>query len=56
MILEVLKCSKHGFLCVAVNDRRVTPGKCCGQWDLSIRKWKIDGRTFAADVRKAFKP
>ena len=54
MILEVLQCPVHRYMCVAINDTRVTPGKCCGQW-MTVRRWKTDGRSFTADVRNAIK-
>lgn len=53
MVIEVLRCPRHAqFWAIAVNDRRITPSKCCGAWSQVVR-WKIDGRSFAAELRRA---
>ena len=53
MMIEVLRCPRHAsFWAVTVNDFRVTPSKCCGAWSKVVR-WKIDGRTLLADLRRA---
>jgi hypothetical protein len=46
--LEVLRCPRHGLVAVAINDRRVSPAKCCGQWEHLIG-WTVD----AVEVRAA---
>jgi hypothetical protein len=46
--LEVLRCPRHGLVAVAINDRRVSPSKCCGQWE-HLLGWAVD----AADIRAA---
>lgn len=53
MTIEVLRCPRHAkFWAIGVNDLRITPSKCCGEWS-SVARWKIDGRSFAADLRRA---
>lgn len=53
MTIEVLRCPRHAkFWAIAVNDLRITPSKCCGAWS-SVARWKIDGRSFVADLRHA---
>lgn len=46
--LEVLRCPRHGLVAVAINDRRVSPSKCCGQWE-TLLDWTVN----AAEIREA---
>lgn len=42
--LAINRCPIHGFLSVSVDDEstgvRITPGKCCGRWEI-IKQWPI---------------
>jgi hypothetical protein len=53
VLIEVLKCGRHGFNAVAVSSgkgggQRVTPSKCCGAWAV-VQAWKVD----PTELRKA---
>lgn len=43
--IQRLRCSRHGAECLAINDTRVTLGKCCGSWELV--------KTYSADLLAA---
>src|SRR5512139_489746 len=51
--IEILRCAKgHGLECVAVNDLRITSGKCCGSWRC-VRRWTVDESDLLEDLKRA---
>lgn len=54
--VEVLRCPVHkAYWAVGVNDRRITPSKCCGSWE-TVMFWIIDSKTLQEDLAKAITP
>lgn len=47
MTIAIFRCPRHArFWAIAVNDRWITPSKCCGGWS-KVVQWKIDELSFA---------
>lgn len=53
--VSILRCPSHGFYCVAVGDRRVTPSKCCGSWSQEVRAWTLDALDLLCDVKEGIR-
>lgn len=50
--IAILKCPAHGFMCVCINDLRITHGKCCGSWQ-TVREWTTTAERLAVDLKRA---
>ena len=68
--LSINRCPRHGYMSVSIDQAdlkgsgcgtRVTPDKCCGQWNL-VRKWELPAWMWeqladeAIEAAKAVKP
>lgn len=55
MRIEILRCPRHApFWAIAVNDRRITPSKCCGSWS-SVARWKVEGPALIEEIHHAIR-
>jgi len=60
--LGIYRCPAHGYtaICVDPVDEehgggvRLTPGKCCGRWNL-LKRWKVDAEETAQAIQNEAK-
>jgi hypothetical protein len=51
--IEINVCPNgHDFYCIATENRRLTPAKCCGSWK-TLRYWMVDADELIEDIKKA---
>jgi hypothetical protein len=50
--IRIMKCPAHGFMCVSINDLRITHGKCCGSWKI-LKEWSTTAADLASDLKRA---
>lgn len=51
--MQVIRCTKHGYIAVTIGGIRVTPEKCCGTWDNVVRHWSVDAEDIERTTAEA---
>jgi hypothetical protein len=53
LTMSILRCSKHDFWAIAIGSLRISPSKCCGSWDTTIREWSTTKADLMRDFNRA---
>lgn len=52
VVIQICKCTVHDWLCVLVNDLRITPSKCCGSWT-AVKSWTVTTEDLLGSLKRA---